>query len=79
MSEPAACHCITCSDEGTPMRVLRIADSLAACRDPDGVLQEVEIDLVAPVALGETVLVHAGVAIANLGRDPVTAPAGAPR
>ena len=55
-------HCVTCSDEGVPMRVLDAGeDGVAVC---DG--GEVMVDLVGPVAPGDTVLVHAGVAIARL-------------
>ncbi len=63
------------------MRVLRVdaERSLAVClpadRDEtaageDGE-EEVAIDLVALVAVGDTLLVHAGVALANLGPAPL--------
>jgi hydrogenase maturation factor len=56
-------HCVTCSDEGVPLRVLEVR--------PDGVVvceggAEVMTDLVGEVGAGEEVLVHAGVAIARL-------------
>ena len=52
-------HCITCSDEAVPMRIDAVgADGTAIC---DGV--EVMTDLVAPVAVGDIVLVHAGTAL----------------
>jgi len=60
-------HCITCSDEGIEMTVVEMTQCGAQCRDPEGIDQRVEIDLVEPVAIGEVLLVHAGVAIANLG------------
>lgn len=56
--------CITCSDEGVPMRVLELHDSHAVCVDQHGASHEVAVDLVGPVAPGDRVLVHAGVAIA---------------
>jgi hydrogenase expression/formation protein HypC len=59
-------HCITCGDEGTPMRVLELDDDIAVCLGADGARHSVAIDLVAPVPLGTNVLVHAGVAIAVL-------------
>ena len=61
-------HCITCSDEGTPMRIERIDDArgMALCSDDDGSRRSVEIELVRPVAIGDTVLVHAGVALVAL-------------
>jgi hydrogenase maturation factor len=64
-------HCITCGDEGIPMRVLRVdrVSCLAICVKPGSEPQggaEVAIDLVEPVVRGQTLLVHAGVALANL-------------
>ena len=61
----SAGHCITCSDEGVAMRVVSVSNEGAMCVDDDGVRHEgVAIDLVEPVAPGDRVLVHAGVAIA---------------
>jgi hydrogenase maturation factor len=60
-------HCITCSDEGIPMQVERIDDvrGLALCAAEDGSKCTVEIALVS-VEPGDRVLVHAGVALAEL-------------
>jgi hydrogenase expression/formation protein HypC len=59
-------HCITCSDEGVPMRVLRIrADALALCEDAAGAHHTVELALV-DAGAGDAVLVHAGVALVTL-------------
>ena len=60
-------HCITCSDEGIPMQVERIDDvrGLALCAAEDGTKSTVEIALVS-VEPGDRVLVHAGVALAEL-------------
>jgi hydrogenase maturation factor len=60
-------HCITCSDEGIPMRVERIDDArgLALCAAEDGSKSTVEVALV-DVRPGDRVLVHAGVALAEL-------------
>jgi hydrogenase maturation factor len=63
-------HCTTCSDEGIEMTVVELTQCGAQCRDPAGIDQRVEIDLVEPVEIGDTLLVHAGVAIANLSRPP---------
>jgi hydrogenase maturation factor len=63
-------YCITCSDEGIPMRVVSADDVVALCRDETRELHEVAIDLVAPVLAGERVLVHAGVAIGHLESIP---------
>jgi hydrogenase maturation factor len=60
-------HCITCSDEGIEMTVVEMTQCGAQCRDPEGIDQRVEVELVEPVTIGEVLLVHAGVAIANLG------------
>jgi hydrogenase maturation factor len=57
--------CITCSDQAIPMLVqaLDAASGLATCVDADGRSSEVDVTLV-DAAVGETVLVHAGAAIA---------------
>ena len=56
-------HCVTCSDEGVPMRVQALRDDgLALCDDGT----EVMVDLVTPVEPGDELLVHAGVALARL-------------
>jgi hydrogenase assembly chaperone HypC/HupF len=59
-------HCITCGDDGVPMQVVRVDEErmLALCEDDTGARSSVEIALVEPVAPGDTVLVHAGTAIA---------------
>ncbi|MDP9189742.1 MAG: HypC/HybG/HupF family hydrogenase formation chaperone [Actinomycetota bacterium] len=63
--------CITCSDEALPMRVERIDHDreLALCSAEDGAKSTVEIALVLPVAEGDTLLVHAGTAIAHAGAE----------
>ena len=61
-------HCITCGDDGVPMRVLRLDDDrgLALCADQDGAHHTVETALVEPVEPGDELLVHAGVALVAL-------------
>ena len=60
-------HCITCSDEGVPMRVVAERDAgLALCADEAGVKLDVMTDLVGAVFPGDGLLVHAGVALARL-------------
>lgn len=58
-------HCITCSDEAVAVRVVRIdrGRELALCENDAGERITVEIALVAPVAIDDVVLVHAGTAI----------------
>ena len=72
-AEPAlACDlttgCITCGDVALPLTVMRLDEGrgLALCADDDGKSETVETDLVAPVAVGDRLLVHAGTAIARL-------------
>ena len=59
-------HCITCSDEGVPMRVVAALEGGLARCEAEGVESDVMVDLVAPVAVGDEVLVHAGVALARV-------------
>jgi hydrogenase maturation factor len=51
------------------MRVVRVDEAvgLALCEDAAGERRTVEVGLVEPVAAGDEVLVHADVALANLG------------
>jgi hydrogenase maturation factor len=60
--------CVTCGDQAAPMRVLCIDSrrGLALCDDDAGCRRTVEIELVRPLAEGDAVLVHAGVALARL-------------
>jgi hypothetical protein len=56
-------HCATCADEAVPLRVLEgRAGSTALCEGD----VEVMTDLVGPVARGDRLLVHAGVALRRL-------------
>jgi hydrogenase maturation factor len=61
-------HCVTCADEGIPMRVLRVDGrrGLALCVADDGSRSSVEVELVGPIEAGESILVHAGVALVKL-------------
>jgi hydrogenase maturation factor len=54
-------HCITCGDVAVSMRVLSIDRStgLACCEGGE----QVDVALVEPLQEGDTVLVHAGVAL----------------
>ncbi len=71
MSECDSGHCITCGDDGEPMTVLRVDEEreLALCGDGSGAHQTVEIALVAPVAPGDRLLVHAGTALVLLAPE----------
>jgi hydrogenase assembly chaperone HypC/HupF len=63
--------CITCGDVAVPLTVVRLdaERGLALCADDEGKSETVEIDLVAPVAPGDRLLVHAGTAIATLTEE----------
>jgi hydrogenase maturation factor len=60
-------HCITCSDEGIEMSVVAIDDArgMALCIDDAGDRHSVEVGLV-DVSLGDSVLVHAAVALVRV-------------
>jgi hydrogenase maturation factor len=64
---PEPCHdevCVTCSDQLTPMRVEAITpDGLTAYGAQAGERREVALDLLADVQVGDTVLVHGGIAL----------------
>ena len=61
-------HCITCGDDGVPMTVVLVdeARGLALCEDADGTRATVEIALIDAVGTADTLLVHAGTALARL-------------
>jgi hydrogenase assembly chaperone HypC/HupF len=62
-------HCITCGDDGVPMRVVRVdeARGLALCaEEAGGAHSTVEVALVGDVAPGDALLVHAGTALTKL-------------
>ena len=60
--------CITCGDEGIPMRVVEQGEGVALCVDGEGRRHEVAVDLIERAAVGDRILVHAGVAIGELAR-----------
>jgi hydrogenase maturation factor len=59
-------HCITCGDIGVEMRVVRLDDDLAVCEAAGGDVRTVEVALVEGVSEGDTLLVHADVALVRL-------------
>jgi len=67
------CHdevCITCSDQAVAVTVVRLLeDELAVVDVGAGREEEVSVALVA-AGVGDTILVHAGEAIAVLDGDP---------
>jgi hydrogenase expression/formation protein HypC len=62
-------RCLTCGDVAVPLRVVSLdrERGLALCAGAEGRRETVEVALVAPVAVGEELLVHAGTALARLG------------
>ena len=60
--------CITCGDVALPSRVVSVdhAEALAVCVDEGGAEAQVDVTLVEPLAVGDTVLVHAGTALTRL-------------
>jgi hydrogenase maturation factor len=63
VSDCGSDHCVTCSDEALPLRVTELRTGATAICEPD---VEVMTDLVGPVAVGDVLLVHAGVALARV-------------
>jgi hydrogenase expression/formation protein HypC len=67
-------HCITCGDDGTPMRVVAVRDDgLALCETDSGERATVEVLLVGEVTPGDALLVHAGTALTRLQPEAVRA------
>lgn len=60
-------HCITCSDEALQVRVLHVdQENRLALVTINDTPEEIDITLVESVGPGDRLLVHGGVAIANL-------------
>jgi hydrogenase maturation factor len=61
-------HCITCGDIAVPMLVTEACDDgTAVCVDDTESAHTVATELLCSVTRGDQILVHAGVAIQNLG------------
>ncbi len=70
-------HCITCSDEALTARVLRVDELLGfASVTIEDAQDEVDITLLDEVAEGDLILVHGGIAIANMGKNSASDEAG---
>ncbi|MDP9240332.1 MAG: HypC/HybG/HupF family hydrogenase formation chaperone [Actinomycetota bacterium] len=82
MSAEEACSltegCITCGDIALPLTVLSFEGMDALCQDDDGRPEIVATELVGPLAIGDRILVHAGVAIERLDK-PQHQPTGSRR
>ena len=58
--------CVVCSDAGIPVQVISIEGDDALCEDAAGNQTEIAVELVEPVAVGEVLLTHGGVAISKI-------------
>ena len=58
-------HCITCSDAAVSATVVDVA-GVTATVEVDGAREQVGIELVEPVAVGDVLLCHAGIALEKL-------------
>lgn len=58
--------CITCGDVAVALTVVELGADAARCIDDEGRVESVAVDLVAPVAPGDRLLVHAGVALVRV-------------
>ena len=66
VAQPPECHdeiCITCSDTAVAVRIARLLPDGLALVDTEAGQEEVSVALVA-AGVGDTILVHAGEAIA---------------
>ena len=62
--------CTTCADEGRPAEVLSVDDHDGASVRTSVGVETVDTTIVAPVHVGDLLLVHAGTAIAVVREDP---------
>jgi D-sedoheptulose 7-phosphate isomerase len=67
--------CITCGDVAVQARVVAVQDGTAVI-EKDGLREEIAVDLVEGIEVGDRVLCHAGVALEKLPRE---APTSQPR
>jgi D-sedoheptulose 7-phosphate isomerase len=58
-------RCLTCSDEAVEARVVEV-EGVNATVEAEGRREQVGIELVEPVAPGDTLLCHAGIALEKL-------------
>ena len=64
--------CIVCADAGIPVRVVALDGDDALCEDAAGNQAQIAVELVAPVRVGDTLLVHGGVAIGRAEHRPIS-------
>jgi hydrogenase maturation factor len=59
-------HCITCGDAAVTAKVIQV-NGVTATVEVDGAREQVAIELVEPVVVGELLLCHAGIALEKVG------------
>ena len=52
-----------------PVRITAIHDDRRATAEVGGIVREIDVSLVAPLAVGDHVILHVGVALARIDRD----------
>jgi hydrogenase maturation factor len=62
-------HCITCGDAAVTATVVRV-DGATATVGVDGAREQVAIELVEPVVVGDLLLCHAGIALEKVVPSP---------
>ena len=61
-------HCVTCSDEALPARVLRVdLETGLALVEVKDTTEEIDVTFVDDIVPGDLLLVHGGVAIGHVG------------
>jgi hydrogenase maturation factor len=60
-------ECITCGDVAVEARVVEVRPGSIAVVEAGGTREEVATELVDPVAAGDLLLCHAGIALERLG------------
>ena len=66
---PDTGHCITCGDSAVAATVVGV-DGVTATVELAGAHEQVGIELVEPVVVGDLLLCHAGIALEKLTGDP---------
>jgi len=66
-------HCVSCSDEAIPGRVVALLEDGMALAEFPGATEEINVELV-DAAPGDLVLVHARIAISRSRREPPAGP-----
>ena len=68
-ADPDDARCVTCGDVAVEARIVAL-DRDTAVVERSGLTEDVAVDLVAGLSVGDVVLCHAGVALEKLDRPP---------